>query len=462
MDPVTSAQRAREGLARGLALLQSPGLPPSLSPVVEQVAQVMTLLHRIESTRGAAFVEAAPTALGITRRALGELQALNLPQLEVERALEVIAGSLGTIHQLAQAAIGSQSTQASAQMPQAPAPARPAPGVSPYAGTMLESHGNAPGRPNTPLIAPPNHAPGHHHAPPPPAVSRQVPPPPQAAPYPQPGVAPQYATQPSAAYPPQHAAPPYAAPAAAPHPAPQPPYPPSPATPYGAPPVSGWQQPQPGYQQQPQPGYQQQPGWQQPQPAPSQPQQPAWHPPPAAAVSPQSAPVAPHPPAQDWERPPASALQRPPANVGPGAPVRVEAALGAHSPTNFYKGLAGNDVIDAGGLFVATYQIPPIGTQVMLKVALPGGYEFEAIGRRALGARNARCRVGRAARLRCADSSRSLPKLGISSIATFAIASRSSTTTTDVGMARLVRGRPAFSTRRRLGAAGVCPPASSR
>src|SRR5687767_8749927 len=205
MDPVTSAQRAREGLARGLALLQSPGLPPSLSPIVEEVAQVMTLLHRIEATRGAAFAEAAPMALGTLRRALGELQALNRPELEVERALEAIAGSLGTIHQLAQAAMGSQSTQASAQMPHlpAPAPAPHAPGVSPYAGTMLESHGNAPGRPMTPLMAPPvpGQTPGHNHAPPPPAVSHHVPPPapqyppppapqyppPQAAPYPQPG-----------------------------------------------------------------------------------------------------------------------------------------------------------------------------------------------------------------------------------------------------------------------------------
>jgi hypothetical protein len=378
MDPVTSAQRAREGLARGLALLQSPGLPPSLSPIVEEVAQVMSLLHRIEATRGAAFAEAAPVALGTLRRALGALQALNRPEAEVEGALEAIANSLGTIHQLAQAAAGSQSTQASAQMPHLPPPAPVAAAVSPYAGTMLEPHGNAPGRPpTTPLMAPPvpNQAPAYHHAPPPPAVSHQVPPPapqyppPHAAPYAQPGAAAQYATQPSAAYPPPHAAPQHTAP---PHTAPQPPYPPSPATPYGAPPT-GWQQPQPGYQQQP--------GFQPPQPAPPQQQpQPAWHPPPAAAVHPQSAPVAPHPPAQDWERPKPSALQAPPANVGPGAPVRVEAALGAHSPTNFYKGLAGNDVIDAGGLFVATYQIPPIGTQVMLKIALPGGYEFEAIG----------------------------------------------------------------------------------
>lgn len=55
-----------------------------------------------------------------------------------------------------------------------------------------------------------------------------------------------------------------------------------------------------------------------------------------------------------------------------------DAALGAHSPTNFYKGLSGNDVFDAGGLFVETYQIPPIGTALLLRVSLPGGYEFQA------------------------------------------------------------------------------------
>ena len=64
----------------------------------------------------------------------------------------------------------------------------------------------------------------------------------------------------------------------------------------------------------------------------------------------------------------------------PGSPgqLRIEAALGAHSATNFYKGLSGNDVVDAGGIFVATYQIPRMGTPLVLKLSLPGGYEFEA------------------------------------------------------------------------------------
>ncbi len=54
------------------------------------------------------------------------------------------------------------------------------------------------------------------------------------------------------------------------------------------------------------------------------------------------------------------------------------AELGAHSPTNFYKGLSGNDIIEHGGLFVSTYKLPKIGQPVRLKISLPGGYEFEA------------------------------------------------------------------------------------
>jgi uncharacterized protein (TIGR02266 family) len=58
--------------------------------------------------------------------------------------------------------------------------------------------------------------------------------------------------------------------------------------------------------------------------------------------------------------------------------VVVNAELAAHSPSNFYKGLSGNDIVDHGGLFVATYNLPAIGNQVRLRVSLPGGYEFEA------------------------------------------------------------------------------------
>jgi Tfp pilus assembly protein PilZ len=56
----------------------------------------------------------------------------------------------------------------------------------------------------------------------------------------------------------------------------------------------------------------------------------------------------------------------------------IAAELGAHSPSNFYKGLAGNDVVDHGGLFVSTYKLPKLGETVRLRVSMPGGYEFEA------------------------------------------------------------------------------------
>jgi hypothetical protein len=192
------------------------------------------------------------------------------------------------------------------------------------------------------------------------------------------------ATQPSAAgaYPGQAAYPQAAQPAAAhqgyaqPAPAPQPAYPPQQPQ-WGAPPPApaygAHQQPY-AAQQQPAaaPAYggpmpAQAPAWQQAAPPPAP--QPAWpaQQPPAQPAWPQQAPQA---------APPAAAA----APRGKGAPLRVEAELGAHSTTNFYKGLSGNDVIDSGGIFIATYQIPPIGQDVVIKVSLPGGYEFEAMG----------------------------------------------------------------------------------
>ncbi len=73
--------------------------------------------------------------------------------------------------------------------------------------------------------------------------------------------------------------------------------------------------------------------------------------------------------------PPPAAGRRP--GTAAGRPL-INADLGTHSPTNFYKGLSGNDIIDHGGLFVSTYMVPKLGTSVRLKVSLPGGYEFEA------------------------------------------------------------------------------------
>jgi hypothetical protein len=127
-------------------------------------------------------------------------------------------------------------------------------------------------------------------------------------------------------------------------------------------------------------------------------QQPAYAPQPPAPYAPQPpAPYgqAPAAHAQTPLQPPAPSpygaapLQaRPPTATAPaGVPAPamplgdvpvVPAELGAHSPSNFYKGLSGNDIVDHGGLFISTYKLPKIGQTVRLKVSMPGGYEFEA------------------------------------------------------------------------------------
>ncbi len=120
---------------------------------------------------------------------------------------------------------------------------------------------------------------------------------------------------------------------------------------------------------------------------PAQPAQPA-QPSPRSAPRPQTAPAAAPAPraapasaAYAQQPAPRQPAQRPypeaPTHQATDASVAT-AELGAHSSTNFYKGLSGNDIIEHGGLFVSTYKLPKIGQSVRLKVSLPGGYEFEA------------------------------------------------------------------------------------
>ncbi len=145
------------------------------------------------------------------------------------------------------------------------------------------------------------------------------------------------------------------------------------------PPQPNFQQPPPPQQQQnhgypraaappPQQNFQQPPPMQQPPMAQADPFA-APRPNPAMINAPtQGVPVVgpPATPSMPVPAPPAGNLQI------------VNADLGAHSPTNFFKGLSGNDIIDHGGLFVSTYVPPKPGTKIRLKVSLPGGYEFEA------------------------------------------------------------------------------------
>jgi hypothetical protein len=71
------------------------------------------------------------------------------------------------------------------------------------------------------------------------------------------------------------------------------------------------------------------------------------------------------------------AAQTKPAPAGGGG-ARIDVELGIHSASNFYKGLGGNDVIEHGGIFVATYKVLKMNTPVTLRVLLPGDYEFTA------------------------------------------------------------------------------------
>jgi hypothetical protein len=123
------------------------------------------------------------------------------------------------------------------------------------------------------------------------------------------------------------------------------------------------------------PQWGQQPGAPQGYPQHAAPQQPAgWQQPPQAPQYQQ--PAAYQQPAPGYQQPPQAAAQ-----AAPGGQVaRIDAELGAHSATNFYKGLSGNDVVDSGGIFIATYNIPEVGEQFLIKVTMPGGYEFEALG----------------------------------------------------------------------------------
>ncbi len=157
--------------------------------------------------------------------------------------------------------------------------------------------------------------------------------------------------------------------------------------PMAAPQQQQHQQPQQQQYQQPQQQYQQ-PQQQQPQPQHANPQPSFPQGPPAGGGMVSRDPFAP-PPAGGHGAPLAAQMHQQPAGApaSPSMPVPappagnlqlVNADLGAHSATNFYKGLSGNDIFDHGGIFVSTYVLPKLNTSVRVKVSLPGGYEFEA------------------------------------------------------------------------------------
>jgi uncharacterized protein (TIGR02266 family) len=59
--------------------------------------------------------------------------------------------------------------------------------------------------------------------------------------------------------------------------------------------------------------------------------------------------------------------------------VELDVDIGLHSETNFFVGFA-EDISD-GGLFVATYDLLPVGTELTLSLVLPGGKQVVVSGR---------------------------------------------------------------------------------
>jgi hypothetical protein len=93
-------------------------------------------------------------------------------------------------------------------------------------------------------------------------------------------------------------------------------------------------------------------------------------------VFPDPAPARPAAPALDGK----AGYRAPSPGARPATGRVIEVELGAHSTSNFYKGLSGNDVFDHGGIFVQTYTVPKIGESVSLRIHLPGDLELDASG----------------------------------------------------------------------------------
>ncbi len=337
--PDTLAKTAREKLALALNALQTAeDAPVFVLDLAEPIAQSMALLHKIERSRGTDLAGKDIIAANV-RLVLDKLQAAHESHATIDALMEHIAGSLASVHQLA------RSTPVAAAAPPAPAPAPSAPAAAPRPVAQA---------PAPQAVAGLSGAGTHILSP---QQGQQVM---QAA---------HAVIAQNAAAPPGFPAPPTFAAAAPGVPTSQAAFAsaqPAPAAPpAGARPANQTvrmdQSPVAVQQAHAQQAHAQQAHAQQAhaQQAHAQQARPAAPTPVAAA------------PAMARPAPAAAASQ-------PGGNVLVE--LGAHSSSNFYKGLGGNDVIEHGGLFVATYKIPKLGTQVNLRVTLPGDYEFHATG----------------------------------------------------------------------------------
>jgi Tfp pilus assembly protein PilZ len=339
-DVVQLAKFAREQLATALNALQTSGeLPDELLEVADPIAEAMSVFHRIERSNGTQL-DGRTEALDHVRSALDRLQAIELVHPAVDAVMEAVAASLTKARALARYQPPAPAPAAPAPAPAAAAPA-PAPAPAPAAPVPAPAPAAPVPAPASAIAAPVVAAPAPV-APQPVAVAAPAPQPIEPAPRLVPVSEPMVSPTPAAApLPPVPAPSSYVAPA----PAPEPAVAPAPAAPY---------QPGPAYT----------------------PAVPAMTPP--VAYTPDPAP-APEP-----YRPAAPVAPEPYRPAAPAAPDAVKGPvivveLGTRSASNFYKGLAGNDVIEHGGVFVATYKIPKIGSTVSLHVLLPGNYELRAV-----------------------------------------------------------------------------------
>jgi len=329
-DPLSTSRTARESLSRGLNALQAdPSVPSHLVELAAPIAQAMGALHQLERT--SQLLPHADVALNHVRGALAQLQAAGGAHPAVATAMEAVAQSLTLVHSLSRMANGQAQAAPAAASPattQPTAAAAPPQAAAPAAASPATTQPTAAAAP--PQAATPAGAP--------PAAAQPAAPAPQQQPAPQ-QPAPPAGLSGTAAMPPIAAKPSF----------PQQPVPPTaPTAPVGnAPPMVS----------------------RDPFAAPAR--DPFAAPAPGAPAAPAAPQVAPAPK-------PATPSMPVPAPPMVGNMQVINADLGAHSPTNFYKGLSGNDIIDHGGLFVQTYVPPKIGTPIRLKVSLPGGYEFEA------------------------------------------------------------------------------------
>ncbi|WP_437546558.1 hypothetical protein WME97_42740 [Sorangium sp. So ce367] len=292
-----------------------------IEALAEPIAQAMGIMHRIERSGGQAL-DGSEIALGHVRDVLNRLQRITAADPVVDVLMEHVASSLSKVNALSRAQAAGASAQVRAPVAAAaPAPVAPAP---------VAVAAPAPVAPVA-VVAPAPVAPVAVVAPAPVVAVAAPAPVAVAAPAP-------FAPAPAAVAAPAPFAP---APAAVAAPAP---FAPVPAVAVSAP-------------------------LQHTLPSPQQPRR-------APAPATPAHPAASHPAADPRGAPPPQAMPQPVDHRTHAAVVDVE--LGALTPSNFYKGLAGNDVIEHGGIFVATYKIPPTGSVVTLRVRLPGNYEFTA------------------------------------------------------------------------------------